>query len=158
MGFRVAAVSLLLGASFALWVHYPRTVLYPTLTFTYSSQRALGFYPFKTGKNVVAKAEGELYLHDDRTYTIVFSSRKKLEQVKLVFGSEAGEHDVKARLFDLPLYEGRTVRERKEFIFTPSACIPFRRLYLYEIEFGFKKKSGENLKVDPYLLQIIPLQ
>jgi hypothetical protein len=147
-----------LGAAFFLWVLYPRTVLYQAQTVNYASQRTLGLYLFPLGRNVVAKNEGELYLHAERTYQAVFASRKRLQTIKLVFGSEKGEEDVSVKFFDLPLYEGRTVREKKEFVFTPAVALPFRHLYLYDVEFRFRKKSSENLKVDPYLLQIIPLK
>jgi len=151
-------VTLLLGLAFWLWVLYPRSVLYPTQTFTYSTKKQLGLYLFPLGKDVVAKNEGELYLHDDRDYKVIFGSREKLEQLKIVFGSTEGEHDVRLRLFDLPAYEGRTAREKKDVILTAPASFPFRNLHLYEIDFRFEKKSAENLKVDPYLLQVLPLR
>jgi hypothetical protein len=157
-GLRLGAAVGLLGAAVWLWILFPRTVLYPAQIFTYSTQQQIGLYLFPLGKDVVAKNEGELYLHDDRAYDVVFGSREKLEKIKLVFGSEAGEHDVKAALFDRPVFEGRTTREKKELILKPEAYVLFRNLYVYEINFEFVKKSGENLKVDPYLLQIVPLR
>jgi hypothetical protein len=154
--FRLALTALLFAIVFRLWVQFPRNVLYPVQTFTYSTQKQLGLYLFPLGKDVVAKNEGELYLHDDRAYKVIFSSKEKLEQLKLVFGSTAGEHDVEARLFDLPVYQGRTLREKKDIILKAPAYYAFRSLYLYEIDFRFTKRSGENLKIDPYLLQILP--
>ena len=155
-GFRLGLVAVLLGLAFRLWVYYPGCVLYPTQTFTYSTQRQLGLYLFPLGKDVVAKNEGELYLHDDRAYKVIFGSKEKLEQVKLVFGSTEGEHDVRIRLFDLPVFEGRATREKKDLILKAPAYFQYRTLYIYEIDFQFKKRSAENLKIDPYLLQILP--
>ncbi|MDP2916106.1 MAG: hypothetical protein Q8O91_11735 [Candidatus Aminicenantes bacterium] len=155
-GFRLGLTAVLLGIAFRLWVYDPRCVLYPTQTFTYSTQRQLGLYLFPLGKDVVAKNEGELYLHDDRAYKVIFGSKERLEQLKLVFGSTQGEHDVDIRLFDLPVFEGRTTREKKDLILKAPASFPFRNLYVYEIDFRFKKRSTENLKIDPYLLQILP--
>ena len=157
-GSRLGLTVVLLAVAFALWVYYPRTVLYPSRTFVYSSQKTIGYYPFATGRNVVAKNEGEMYLHEERTYRFVFSSRKKIEKLKLVFGSEEGLEDIAMRFFDLPLIESSTAREKKELVLAPPACVPFRKLFLYEIDFGFAKKSQENLKVNPYLFQIIPVQ
>lgn len=157
-GLRLGLTLGLLAAASMLWVVYPRTVLYPAQTFTYSTEQQLGLYLFPLGKDVVAKNQGELYLHDDRTYKVVLGSKNKLEKVKIVFGSEAGEHEVKMTFFDLPLFEGRTSREKKDLIIDPPAYVLFRQLYLYEIDFGFKKRSAENLKVEPYLFQIIPLR
>ena len=39
-----------------------------------------------------------------------FGSRKELERVKLLFGSNRGEYDVEMRQFDLPLCRGKTAR------------------------------------------------
>jgi len=157
-GLRLGAAALLLGIAFGFWVYQPRCVLYPTQTFTYSTQKQLGLYLFPLGKDVVAKNEGELYLHDDREYKVIFGSREKLEQLKIVFGSMAGEHDVRLRLFDLPLFEGRTAREKRDVILKAPASFPFRNLHLYEIDFRFEQRSSENLKIDPYFLQILPLR
>jgi hypothetical protein len=157
-GLRAAAACALLAAAFVLWVFYPRPVLYPTQTLTYADQQKMGFYLFPLKGDVVAKNHGELYLHADREYKVFFGARKKLESIKLVFGSTEGEHDVTLRQFDLPLYEGSTVREKKDLIYAPAAAYPFQGLYIYEIDINFKKKSDENLKIDPYLLQIIPLR
>ena len=157
-GFRAGAACAVLAAAFLLWAYFPRPVLYPTQTLTYADQSKLGFYLFPLQGDVVAKNQGELYLHADREYRVFFGSRKKLDSVKLVFGSTEGEHDVALRQFDLPLYQGRTVREKKEIIFTPAAAYPLRGLYVYEIDIDFKKRSDENLKMDPYLLQIVPLR
>jgi hypothetical protein len=153
---RIAPVCALLAAAFILWVYYPRAVLYPSVPLAYADQQKLGFYLFPTGGDVVAKNQGELYLHADREYKIFFAARRKLPSIKLVFGSAAGTHDVVLRQFDLPLFKGRTDHERKEIVFTPAAAFPLRDLFIYEVVIDFKKLSGENLKVDPYLLQIIP--
>lgn len=155
---RAAAACALAAAAFVLWAYYPRPVLYPTQTLAYAGRNKLGFYLFPLKGDVVAKNQGELYLHADREYKVFFGARKKLESVKLVFGSTEGEHDVTLRQFDLPLYKGRTVREKKELVFTPAAAYPLRGLFIYEIDIDFKKLSDENLKVDPYLLQIVPLR
>ncbi len=155
---RTAAACALLAAAFVLWVYYPRPVLYPTQTLTYAGGQKMGFYLFPLQGDVVAKNHGELYLHADREYKVFFGARKKLESIKLVFGSTEGEHDVALRQFDLPLFQGRTVREKKDLIFTPAAAYPLRGLFIYEIDIDFKKRSDENLKVDPYLLQIVPLR
>jgi hypothetical protein len=78
--------------------------------------------------------------------------------VKLIYGAEQGEVAVDVRFFDLPLFEGRTKNEKKEWIFEPPAYFPFRGLYVYEINLAFKKRPSENLAVNPYFLQIIPVK
>ncbi|MGB8953506.1 MAG: hypothetical protein WCC06_12675 [Candidatus Aminicenantales bacterium] len=157
-GFHLLFALLLLSASFFLWVLYPRDVPYPTRTFYYSPQKAMGFYIFPMGKGVVAKNEAEFYLHIEKSYKILFSSKTELEKIQLIFGSEKGTHEVVIRFFDLPLYEGQTNQERKQLSFSPPAYYPLRHLYLYEINLSLKKLSDENLLIDPYFLQILPLK
>jgi len=155
---RTAVVCLLLAAAFGLWVYYPRTVLYPSVPLTFADEQNLGFYLFPMGGDVVAKNHGELYLHADREYRIFFAARRKLPAVKLVFGSSAGTHDIVLKQFDLPLFRGRTDHEKKEIVFTPAAAYPLRDLFIYEVVVDFRKLSDESLKVDPFLLQVIPLR
>jgi hypothetical protein len=109
-------------------------------------------------KDLVVKKEAGLNLYNARSRTIRFSSKKKLEKVKLIYGAEKGECAVDVRFFDLPLFEGRTKNEKKEWIFEPPAYFPFRRLYVYEISVAFKERPSGNLAVNPYFLQIVPVK
>ncbi|TET22780.1 MAG: hypothetical protein E3J76_04515 [Candidatus Aminicenantes bacterium] len=148
----------LLLVFFFLWVLYPRSVLYPTRTFRYSSQKAMGFYLFPMGRGVVAKKMAEFYLHRENSYKILFSSRTKLEKIKFTFGSEKGEYEVRLSFFDLSIFDGKTSYEKKELIFSPSAYYPFKKLFLYEININLKKLSSESMPVDPYFFQVIPMK
>jgi hypothetical protein len=143
-------------AAFFLWALFPRTVLFPVKTVHYSPQRALGFYTFSIGKGVIAKESGDFYLHLARRYQFIFGSRTKLEAVKLRFGSDKGEHELRLNLFDLPLFDGKTSYEHNELIFAPAACYSFRNLYLYEIDVDLIQRSSESMLLAPYLFEIIP--
>ncbi|NMD11833.1 MAG: hypothetical protein GYA74_11730, partial [Acidobacteria bacterium] len=110
------------------------------------------------GRGVVAKKEGEMYLHFEKSYRFVFASRRKLGNIRLAYGSRKGEHEIRMTCFDSPLLEDATAREIKETVFAPRAAYRLRDLYLYEIGLTLKKHSGENLLVDPYLLKITPLR
>lgn len=150
--------SLLLPVVFFLWVLFPRTVLYPTRVFHYSPQKALGFYLFPMGKGVVAKKMAEFYLHREHSYKILFSSKKKLEKIRLTFGSETGEYDLNISFFDIPLFKGTTFYEKKEFIFAPTGYYSFKNLYLYELNLDLKKLSSESMLSAPYFFQVFPLK
>ncbi|HEX2695323.1 MAG TPA: hypothetical protein VHP61_06190, partial [Acidobacteriota bacterium] len=58
--------------------------------------------------------------------------------------------------FDLPLFEDRTILEKKEFVLEPPAAYRVKGLYLYEIEVDLVKYSTENMQFDPYFLSITP--
>jgi hypothetical protein len=146
----------LLSAGFVLWVLYPRDSLYPAETIKYTETRALGLHTFPMGRGVVIKPWGDMYLHFEKRYRILFSSRRKLDQVKVAYGSEKGEYEVRARLFDLPLFEDRTVLQKKEISVTPPSYYLRNGLYIYEIDVEIKKHSTENMQNDPYFFSIKP--
>lgn len=153
---RVAAVYALLAAAFFLWVLHPRSVLHPVRTSSYSQQKALGFHTFPMGKGVVLKQNGELYLHLEKRYRILFSSRRELDNLKLTFGSDAGDYEIRADFFDLPLFEEKTSRQMKEFFFAASASRKVKNLFLYEIDITLKHLSPESMLVEPFFFSIVP--
>lgn len=146
----------LCGAALWLWALPPQTALYPTQVFRYSNRAALGFYSLDIGKGVVAKNEGELYLHVPKTYRILFSSRRPLKSVKIRYGSEDGVYGISFSLFDLPPFEAGTAHEVREIDLDLPACFPFRNLFLYEINLTLTHHSDENMLRLPYFFQIIP--
>jgi hypothetical protein len=141
---------------FVLWVLFPRPSLYDTRTFRYSPQVALGYYLFPMGDGVVVKKTAEFYLHREKNYRILFSSRRKRENLQLNFGSEKGEYEVRFSFFDLPIFEGKTSYETKLIELNPSAYYPYKNLYLYEIHLNLTKHSSESMLVDPFFFQIVP--
>jgi hypothetical protein len=154
--FHAAATGILLATGVLLWVIYPRVSLYPSRPVRYSSGGSLGFYLMPMGAGVVAKNDGEMYLHFEKSYRFLFSSRRPLESVKLVYGSKKGEHEIRAKFFDMPLIEAKTSREMKDWTFVPLAFYRLRDLYVYDITVDLKKFSDENLLEDPYFFQILP--
>jgi hypothetical protein len=155
-GFHGLAAAVILGGCFFLWVLPPRVPLYPSWTVRYSTGGSIGFYMMPMGRGVIAKNEGEMYLHFEKNYRFVFASREKLEKIKLTYGSAKGEHEIRINFFDTPLLEARTSREIKETVFGPGAAYRLRDLFIYEVVVTLKKFSDENLLVDPYLLRISP--
>ena len=155
---RTAFVLALTAAGATLWVLYPRAPLYPVEPIPYSETRTLGLHAFSMGKGVVVKPTGELYLHTPKRYRFLFSSRRPLDEVKIAYGSEKGEYGVTARFFDLPLFEDRTILERKEFVLAPPAFYRVKGFYLYEIEVDLVKYSTESMQIDPYFLSITPVR
>ena len=145
-----------LGAGFVLWVLYPRDSLYPVETIKYTETRALGLYTFPMGEGVIIKPSGDMFLHFEKRYRILFSSRRELDEIKIGYGSEKGEYEVKTCFFDLPLFEDRTVLQIKEIPFKLPACYLQNGLYIYEIDVEIKKHSAENMLIDPYFFSIMP--
>jgi hypothetical protein len=154
----VPLVCLLLAGACFLWVWYPRDVLYPAKTVTPSAQREYGFYTYPMGEGVIIRDNGELYFHKEKSYRIFFSSRTRIESLRIVFGSNKGEYRATMSFFDTPLFEGTTAYERKEMTFSPQAFYPVRNLFLYQINLKLKKISSENMLLEPYFFQILPVR
>jgi hypothetical protein len=168
--FHGLAAAVLLAAGFFLWVLFPRVPLYPSSPIAYASGGTLGFYGMPMGRGVVAKAEGEMYLHFEKSYRFVFASREPLDAIKLEAGSKFGQHEAGLRFFDtalpatgFPENDRRqtviaTNLETKELTLSPGRSYRLKDLFLYEIDLSLKKISGENLLIDPYLLKIVPVR
>ncbi len=155
---RTAFILALTAAGAYLWALYPRAPLYPVETITYSEARTLGFYDLATGRGIVIKPTGELYLHVPKRYTLLFGSRRPLDEVRIAYGSEKGEYGVTARFFDLPLFEDLTILERKEFLLEPPAAYRVKGIYLYQLEVDLVKYSTENMQIDPFFFSIAPVR
>lgn len=152
----VVFVSVALAVCFFLWALFPRPALFPAKTVRYSSQRALRFSLYPVGNGVLAKEGGDFYLHQERRSTFLFSSRTKLDRVKLRYGSEKGEYSLKMAFFDIPLHEDRTIFEVKEHIFEPVASYRYRHLFIYAIDLSLIHHTSELMLSEPFLFQIIP--
>jgi|WetSurMetagenome_2_1015567.scaffolds.fasta_scaffold23422_2 hypothetical protein len=155
---RTVVTFVLLGAAAFLWVLFPRDSLYPVETIPISEARTMGIHTFSVGRDVVIKPNGDLYLHSARTYRVLFSSRREFEGIKVAYGSEKGRYRIRARFFDLPLFEDRTDLQKKEYIFVPRAEYKVKGLTLYEIDFDIRQDSSENMRIDPYFLSITPIR
>ncbi len=145
-----------LTAAVWLWVLYPRPVLFPVRAVEYSPQRALGFTAYPTAKGVIAKDTGDIYLHVEKPYTLLFSSRSPVEKFRLVFGADKGEYKIRLRLFDLPLLETATSHGTQEMTLEPKAFRRVRDLYVYEFGLGLEKLSTGSMQLDPFRFQVTP--
>lgn len=154
----ITIACVLLAGIVWMWAWQPRTPLYPTWTSEYPIKTKLGFYLTPAGSGVIVRERGRFYLHEDRPHRIVFASVKKLDRLKIAFGSETEDFEARIRFFDLPLTEGRTTRQIREFEFEPKASYPFRGRYLYEIGIDIVRLSPRGEKVAPFFLQIAPIK
>lgn len=146
----------LLAAGSVLWVIEPRTSLYPYVTTSSASGTEVAYATLPLGKGVIVKPNGELYFHVEKTYRVLFATKKKIERAKLVYGADKGSYDVAVRFFDLPLFEDRTADGRKEHVFEPPASRTWRRFFVYEFTVELEHLTAENMKLDPFAFSIVP--
>jgi len=156
--FHFAAAAVLLGGSIVLWVLHPRPALFSTWPVSYAGGEKLGFYLRPAGSGIIAKGEGELYLHFAKPYHIIFASRDYLRRIKLKVGSEKGEHTARLTFFDKPLDVVPTAREFRLLQFEPQAAYRWHGLYVYDIDIDLRHSSDEFMLDAPYLLKITPVR
>lgn len=156
--FHRAAAFVLLAAAVPLWALFPRTIPYGVTTVSHPPQTVIGYYAFPWSRGIMLKPDGTLYVHEPKRYTILFSARAPLDAFKFEFGSETGDYDVAAELFDLPLVEDRVAFARKEALVRPPAFYPYRSLALYEIKLDVRRRSGGNMQLEPFALRIVPVR
>jgi hypothetical protein len=155
--FHFAAVAALLGTAIFLWVLHPRPTLFSTWPVRYATGERLGFYLRPAGAGVIAKGEGELYLHFAKPYRIIFASRDPLRRIKLKVGSEKGEYAARLTFFDKPLDIVPTSREFRLLQFEPQATYRWHGFYVYELDIDLRHSSDEWMLDAPYLLKITPV-
>jgi hypothetical protein len=153
---RPAAAMVLLGAGFFLWVLHPRPGPYPVRSVPYTSRESLGFFLFPMGKGVVMKPGGEMYLHLEKSYNVFFTSRRPLQSMTLVFGSEEGEHSCRVRFFEETVFEGRTSFGTRRVEIPSPAWAPRRGHCLYAVRVELEQLSEENMLLDPYFFEVVP--
>lgn len=156
--FHRAAAFVLLGATVFLWCLFPRTMPYGVRTVSTSPQAALGFYAFPWARGLMLRPKGTFFIHEPKEYTILFSSKTKLDSIRLSIGDDKGDYAIEAKLFDLPLFKERTAFANKEIVFTPSAFYPYQNLALYEIKLKLRHLSAENMQLNPCPMQIVPVR
>ncbi len=156
--FHFAATAVLLGAIVFLWVLHPRPVLFPDWRARYAGGEELGFYIPPAGSGIIAKGEGEMYLHFAKPYRFIFASRDPLRRIKLKVGSEKGEHTARLTFFDKPLDIIPTTREFRLLQFAPQTAYRWRGLFVYEIDVDLRQSSDEFMLDAPYLLKITPVR
>jgi len=158
LSFSLCVTGLFLAGSTLLFALYPQPALYPSREFHFSNQSSLGFYFYSLQQDVVAKKEAEFYLHAPRKYTFLFASRKKLEKLRLRFGSEVGEYQVQLYFFDQPLFQGRLQKKIDEISLRPWPSFLWKNFHLYELKLNLTHLSSESMKRYPFFIQIYPLR
>ncbi len=157
-GARATAILVLtlLAAGSILWVLEPRTSLYPYVTTSTDSGTEVAYATLPLGKGVIVKPNGELYFHLEKSYRVLFATKKKIGRARIAYGADRGTYDVAIRFFDLPLLEDRTADGRKEHVFEPPVSRTWRRFQVYEFTVELKHLTAENMKLDPFAFSVIP--
>lgn len=152
---------MLLGMSvFFLWfVLFPRTTLLFPTNAAYSSGERISYYDL--GRHVQMKEEkpGRFTItKDDHALDLHFTSWRKIENLRIEFGSLEGEYQVKLRFFDQELYSGIVDQEMKTLVQSSLPLYRYKNTNLYRLSIEIKNLSDISTAENPFLLILQPVR
>ena len=147
-------------AVFFLWfVLFPRTsLLFPTKA-AYSSGERISYYDL--GRHVQMKKvePGRFTItKDNHALDLHFTSWRKIENLKIEFGSLEGEYQVNLRFFDQELFSGIISQEMKRLVKSSPPQYHFKNTNLYRLSIEIKNLSDISTARNPFLLILQPVR
>lgn len=145
-------------AVFFFWfVFYPRTILTSPRPAALLSGDRLVFYRLSRVALMNEPARFSL-LEDNRDYYLYFTSRGQIAELKVDFGSTAGDYALKFGFLDQPVFEESTAREVKSRVVEAPPPYRWKNTNLYRVTIHLEKKSDVRTGVNPYLFAIRPVR
>jgi hypothetical protein len=145
---------------FFLWfVLFPRTTLLFPTNAAYSSGERISYYDL--GRHVQMKQDkpGRFTItKDDHALDLHFTSWRKIENLKIEFGSSEGEYQVKLRFFDQELFSGIVNQEMKTLIQSSLPLYRYKNTNLYRLSIEIKNLSDIPTAENPFLLILQPVR
>jgi hypothetical protein len=147
-------------AIFFLWfVLFPHTTLLFPTNASYSSGEKISYYDL--GRDVQMKDDepGRFTITKDvHALDLPFTSWRKIENLRVVFGSSAGEYRVDLKFFDQKLFSGIVSREMKTLIISSPPSYRFKNTNLYRLSIDIKNLSDIAAAENPFLLILQPVR
>jgi hypothetical protein len=145
---------------FFLWfVLFPRTALLFPVKAAYSSGEKISYYDL--GRHVQMKEEepGRFTItKDNHSLDLHFTSWRKIENLKIEFGSLEGEYRVRLRFFDQDLHSGIVSREMKTLVQSSLPSYRYKNTNLYRLSIEIENLSDISTAENPFLLILQPIR
>jgi hypothetical protein len=154
-GRHLAFAVLLLVIVFAGFVAVPRLALGTPRPAALPGGDTLSFYGLSRVAHMHSPARFSL-LEDGRDYDFYFSSLRRIDKLRVDFGSTKGDYDLKLGFFDEApdLYATRGALDMRVFENPPAYRL--EKAYLYRISIHLEKKSDVRTGIDPYQFALEP--
>jgi hypothetical protein len=146
-----------LAVFFAWFVFYPRTAPYPPVKASLPSGDKLTFYGLSRVALMREPAKFSL-LEDNRDYDFTFASWRKIQKLKVEFGSLAGDYLLRLRFFDQPVMEEKTGKEVRTVVFESPPAYRRKNLFLYKVSIHLERQSDVRTVLNPYVFAIRPVR
>lgn len=148
-------VFLSLTLIFFWFIFYPRTVLLSPVQASWPSGKKIGFYGLSRVALMREPGKFDL-LQDNRFYNFDFTSRRKIQELKIEFGSLAGNYELNLALFDHPAFTEKTAREIKTIWLHSPPSYRLKNTQFYRISIYLKNLTDTPTNLNPYLFSITP--
>ncbi len=141
---------------FFIWfVLYPRLVLRDPVKAAWPSGKRIGFYGLS--RVALMRDPGKFaLLGDNRFYNFDFTCPKRVESLKIEFGSLTGNYELQLALFDHHVLTEKTTREFKTRRVQAPPSYRLKKTQLYRISIYLGNLSDTVTNQNPYLFSIIP--
>jgi hypothetical protein len=147
------------GIFFLWFVLFPRTTLLFPTNAAYSSGERISYYDL--GRHVQMKEDepGRFTItKDDHALDLNFTSWRKIENLKVEFGSLEGKYRVNLRLFDQELFSGIIDQEMKMLIQSSLPLYRYKNTNLYRLSIEIKNLTDISTAENPFLLILQPVR
>lgn len=156
-GGHLALTAIVLGVFFAWFTAVPRLTLYSPVDATLPGGPTWTFYNLSRVADMHQPARFSL-LEDGRDYDFHFASPTKLERLRIDFGSDQGDYELRLGFWDdkAETYVTRHALDMRVFDAPPA----YRRgdEYVYRVSIGVKNLSGARTIDFPYQFALGPAQ
>lgn len=155
------SIPVLLGmAVFFVWfVLFPREVLLFPVHAAYPTGEKISFYDLGRDVKMKENEPGRFIITKDRhRLDLHFTSWRKLENLRVDFGSREGEYRVLLLLFDEKVYEGVVSEELKSFLLPSPPSYRYKQTNLYRLSVEIENRSEVSTAEFPFLLTLQPVR
>jgi len=144
-----------LALLFFWFIFYPRIVLLDPVKAAWPSGKRIVFYGLS--RVALMREQGEFnLLEDNRFYNFDFTSRKKIQNLRIEFGSSAGDYELGLALFDQHVLTEKTAKEVKTIRLHAPPSYRLKNGQLYRISIYLRNLSDTVTNLNPYSFSITP--
>jgi hypothetical protein len=157
LGRHIAFAALALGIFFAGFVAVPRLALGTPRPAALPGGDTLEFFGLSRVAHMHSPARFSL-LEDGRDYDFYFTSPRRIDKLRVDFGSPKGEYELRLSFFDEAPAVYSTQGRLDMRIFENPPAYPLGKAFLYRISIRLVNKSDVRTGIDPYQFALEPVR
>lgn len=153
MKFHLACSSVVLVVFFGWLVLFPQTPLGDPVPAALPSQKKVTFYGLGRVARMVEPGQFR-FPSDKREYVFYFTSWRKIDTLRIDFGSRKGDYFVSITLFDKEIHRGGVSGEMRSLTLTDPVFYPYKQTHLYRVGIYLERTSAVSMIEHPFVFNI----